>query len=146
MSLQAKKELVFRMKWQYEEANRKDKTAIINGVVAATGYHRKYAPAVLRKGDQPLRANRTPSRIYDEEVKEALATVWQASNQICSKRLAPFLPEFVETLERFGHLHICSRVRERLLALSPATIDRLLKEERAKVSVRSFCVALRAMA
>jgi uncharacterized protein YggL (DUF469 family) len=132
MSLQAKKELVFRMKWQYAEANRKDKTTIIDGVVAATGYHRKYATAVLRQGDKPLQVKRTPSRIYNEEVKEALVKVWQASNQICSKRLAPFLPEFVATLERFGHLQISSRVRELLLALSPATIDRLLKEEREK--------------
>lgn len=132
MSMQAKKELVHRMRWQYLEANRKGKTEIIDAVIAATGYHRKYAVAALRKPPKRLQPMRQPSKVYDEEMKQALVMIWNAANQICSKRLTPFLPEFIETLERFGHLNISSEVKEKLLAVSPATIDRLLKQERAR--------------
>jgi len=130
MSMQAKKELVHRMRWQYLEANRKGKTEIIDAVIAATGYHRKYGVAVLRKSPTRLKAVRKPLRTYDEEMKAALVMIWKAANCICSKRLAPFLPEFVEILERFGHLKISSEVKAKLFAVSPATIDRLLVEER----------------
>jgi hypothetical protein len=130
MSMQAKKELVHRMRWQYLEANRKGKTEIIDAVIAATGYHRKYVVSVLRQSPARLKAVRKPLRTYDEEMKAALVMIWKAANYICSKRLAPFLPEFVEILERFGHLNISSEVKAKLFAVSPATIDRLLAEER----------------
>jgi hypothetical protein len=57
-------------------------------------------------------------------------SVWNAANRICSKRLIPFLPEFLAALERFGHLAVPANVREQLLAISPATADRLLYKDR----------------
>lgn len=134
MSLKSKKELLFRMQSRYLEADRKQKSEIIDGFVAATGYHRKYAASVLSNPNsvsaQRTKTNR--SRKYDEEVALALISVWNAANQICSKRLKPFLPEFIATLERFGHLSLPAEVRTKLLGLSTATMDRLLKVERTK--------------
>src|SRR4030095_12619720 len=49
------------------------------------------------------------------------------ANGICAKRLVPFLPELVPTLERHGHLVVTDEVRAQLLELSPATVDRLLR-------------------
>lgn len=134
MSLQAKKELLFRMRSRYQNADRKEKTEILNGFIAATGYHRKYAASVLAKNFKPEgpAARRRQPKIYDDAVKHALVLIWNAANQICSKRLAPFLPEFVETLERFGHLSLPADVRRKLMQMSPASIDRLLKHEREK--------------
>jgi hypothetical protein len=132
MSLHAKQELIYRLRWQYAEADRKGKADIIDGVIAATGYHRKYAIAALRKPVQRLRVMRTPKRMYGEDVRQALIHVWNVANQICSKRLAAFIPEFLEVLERFGHLDVSSETREKLVSMSPATIDRLLKSERSK--------------
>jgi hypothetical protein len=55
---------------------------------------------------------------------------WSAANGICGKRLVPFLPELVATLERHGHLAVEPEVRRLLLAVSPATADRLLRPAR----------------
>ena len=63
-------------------------------------------------------------------VRLALVAVWKAANRICARRLMPFLPDFVAALERFGHLSLNEEVREHLLAMSPATADRLLYHER----------------
>jgi transposase InsO family protein len=52
--------------------------------------------------------------------------VWEASDYLCSKRLAPFLPEFIETLERHKEVTLSADHRRALLRISPATIDRLL--------------------
>lgn len=48
------------------------------------------------------------------------------------------MPEWVESLERHGELiegknDYSARVREELLAMSPATIDRYLRQEREKL-------------
>ncbi len=75
-------------------------------------------------------------RIYDEAVREAVILVGEASDRICDKRLKAALPHLVESMERHGHLDLDPEVRERLLAASAATLDRLLKPVRATVASR----------
>ena len=80
------------------------------------------------KSSSRIRQGRPP--IYDEAVKKALITTWNVVNQICAKRLVPFLPELVSVLERHGHLSLPTDVKTRLLSISISTADRLIKGER----------------
>ena len=57
--------------------------------------------------------------------------VWEASDRICGKRRKAALPNFVDSMERHGHLSLDPVVRERLLSASAATLDRLLRPIRA---------------
>ena len=57
---------------------------------------------------------------------EALVPLWEASDRLCGKRLQALLPLLVASLESHGHLSLEPAVRESLLAMSSATIDRLL--------------------
>ena len=75
-------------------------------------------------------------RIYDEAVREAVIVAWKASDRLCGKRLKAVLPHLVESMERHGHLDLDLEVRERLLAASAATLDRLLKPIRATMDGR----------
>ena len=50
----------------------------------------------------------------------------------------PFLPELLENLERHGHLTLTEEVRAQLLALSPATADRLLRPLRERDGPRGI--------
>lgn len=131
MSLTSCRELLERLVPRYRISTWKEKGRILDEFVSGSGYHRKHAVELLNHGI-PKRASkkRMPPRRYDEGVRLALVTVWKAANRICSRRLMPFLPEFVAALERFGHLSLIGEVRERLLAMSPATADRLLYHER----------------
>jgi len=81
-----------------------------------------------------LSKNRPASQHYDEQVWQALISVWDAANQICSKRLVPFLPQLVTAIERHGHPRAPVGVRARLLSISPATVDRSLAGARARKS------------
>src|SRR5262249_23843794 len=65
-------------------------------------------------------------RTYDEAVRQALIVLWEAADRICGKRLKAVLPGLVAALERHGHLDLDPGVRQRVLAVSAATIDRLL--------------------
>ena len=51
-------------------------------------------------------------------------------------RLAPFLSEIIPVLERWGEIKLNLKVREKLFKISPATIDRLLTEERKKYRIK----------
>jgi len=133
MSPTSKRELLVALRPRYTLGNRSAKERVLDELVAATGYHRKYAIQVLNH-PRPRRARprRIGSAKYTGAVVAALEQVWRAANCICSKRLVPALPAFVEALERHGELQLDAETRAQLLALSPATADRLLKRTRAK--------------
>jgi len=127
MSFRAKRELLVQVAPRYCAARHGQRSAILDEFVAVTGYERKYAIRLLLGPIQPPEPIRRPRAAhYGVEVQEALASAWTAANGICGKRLVPFLPELVPTLERHGHLELTDGVREQLLMLSPATADRLL--------------------
>jgi len=133
MSLNARKEFLASIKQKYHDANWTDKGKILDGIIAETGYERKYTIQLLNKTHLNIspKKRQTPHN-YDEQVRQALLSVWYADNQICSKRLVPFLPHLIEALERHGHLRLPTDVRARLLTISPSTVDRMLKPEREK--------------
>ena len=129
MSYRARRELLVRVAPRYHEASGAQKSRILDEFAATTGYARKYAIRLLHGpvcSPAPIQRARTPR--YGPAVREALMVAWSAANGICAKRLVPFLPELIATLERHGHLHLEEEVRALLLTLSPATADRLLRQ------------------
>ncbi len=134
MGLAARKELVKSVRQKYCAADWNTKRIILEGFIAATDYDRKYATHLLCRpeSDTKPRQRRSP-RQYDDQVRQALITVWNVANQICSKRLVPFLPDLVDAMERHGHLRLPADVRMQLLSVSAATVDRLLSPERAQI-------------
>jgi hypothetical protein len=128
MSFQARRELLFRVAPRYRESSRSEKTVILQEFAAATGYARKYAIRLLGAPEPPSAVIRRPRpRRYSEEAQAALRLAWQAANCVCAKRLIPFLPQLVQSLERHGHLNIDEVTRTELLAMSAATADRILR-------------------
>ena len=136
MSMQGRQEILVNIQSKYKSADWKMKNQLLDGFIAATGYDRKYAIKLLnseikKKNEEQKKRGKCP--YYNEAVIQVLEMIWHASNQICSKRLVPFLPEFVSSLERHGHLRMNEEIRSRVLSVSPATFDRLLRKERTKV-------------
>jgi integrase-like protein len=128
MSFRGKRELLVQVAPRYSSARHGQRSVILDEFVAVTGYERKYAIRLLLGPIRPPAPIRRPRAAhYGPAVQEALSVVWSAANGICAKRMVPFLPELIPTLERHGHLVVTDEVRAQLLALSPATVDRLLR-------------------
>jgi hypothetical protein len=126
-------ELIMAVRERYGSAGLAEKGRILDEFAAVTGYHRKHAMRVLRDARPRWRWRSRPERrIYDEAVRQALIVVWEASDRICGKRLKPLVPVLVEAMERHGHMQLAPEVRDGLLAMSAATIDRSLREVRAR--------------
>ncbi len=100
------------------------KILILDELCKVTGWHRKHAVRALadRPVARPDAAGQRTST-YDAAVKDALTALWEASDRICGKRLSPTL---LPALERHGRLKLRAADRVLVLAISAATIDRLL--------------------
>ena len=126
----AKQELLATIRDRYRASSKREKSRILDAFIAVTGHHRKHGIRLLgQSGDdgeqQP--AAKKGRRIYDESVRQAVIVAWEAADRICGKRLKAALPHLVESMERHGHLDLDPGVRQRLLAASAATLDRLLQ-------------------
>jgi len=133
MSKKSSRELVESFREGYQVGSSVDKTRILDTLVESTGYVRKYLLRILHGKVPKLQDKRRRTAKYSEEFRAALVIVWEASGYICGKRLVPFIPDFILMLEMHGHLKVTARVREQLLTVSAATVDRLLRLERKRV-------------
>jgi hypothetical protein len=135
MGYRAKRELLVQIAPRYREASSALKEVILDEFVAATGYARKYAIRLLNHPvDLKLAIERPRPPRYGLEVQQALHLTWTTANHICAKRLVPFLPTLVESLERHGHLQLSEESRNLLLSMSAATADRMLRPYRGIAS------------
>ena len=126
-----RREVVAAIWERYGAATRSEKSRILDELVAVAGYHRKHAIRVLRRREAAVTFDQAArGRVYGEADRETLIALWEASDRICSKRLKPLIPVLLPALERHGRIRVDDEARRRLLAVSPATMDRLLSEVR----------------
>jgi hypothetical protein len=118
---------------RYVHASRREKGQLLDEFCAITGYTRKHALVLLSHPPAELRASnhrgRPPS--YGPDEVALLRVCWAALDGICSKRLAPFLPELLDRL-RYWHAlhHVSAETIKRVVHMSPSTIDRALASSR----------------
>ncbi len=131
MSQRSKREMIEAIRPRYLKANKARKMQILDELIAITGYHRKYAIRVLNHDPKPKGLKRSGRRKkYQGEAIQVLEQIWEIYGRICSKRLQPFLAEGIAILERCHELRLAPEVKQLLLEMSRATIDRCLKQAR----------------
>jgi len=149
LTMQQRQAVVAKAAGRYQRSGKQEKGLILTELVELTEYSRVYARRVLRQhgkrikqgrqsllADVRVRSSRSRSPYYDQQVKATLIKIWRVLDYICGKRLQPALPELLEVLERHNELHCDRLTKEKLLRISAATIDRLLRSERRKYELR----------
>ncbi len=104
LSLQVRRQAVEQIAPRYRQASFAQKILLLDAVVAATGYARKYAITLLNQAAERTHTIQQPSPLSHSrtEVLHALFFAWNVANWICAKRLIPFLPTLIDALERHG--------------------------------------------
>ncbi len=140
MSQNSKKEYLKKMRWRYaQRSGKRGKSVLIDEFCEVTGYERKYAIKLLgcrrrRPGAKPRKVGRKPT--YGRQVAVKLKEIWLLAEQPCGKRLAPILPLWLRSYEK-QRGSLSRTLREKLLRISPAQIDRLLEPCRAEFPGRT---------
>jgi hypothetical protein len=137
MTHAARAELANAIRSRYGAATGNAKRRILDEFIAASGYHEKSAIRVLN-GARTAKERQTRKRpsLYDEASRAALIVLWEASDRVCGKRLKALVPILLAAMERNGHLKLNGDIRAKILAMSAATIDRLLRTPRNATRAR----------
>lgn len=135
MSPRVKKEYFEAIHKRYKHAIKKYKTQILDEFCQVCGYNRKYAIFKLSnyKVKKPKKKPGRPSNFNQPQIIKHLRKIWLAANLPCSKRLKSILPYWLPFLPELS-----DEIRNKLLKISAATIDRLLKPSRIKYKYRGL--------
>ena len=136
--MRARREVVLAVAKRYQSAERSAKGRILDELCATTGWHRKHAVRALRQhqtvSEEDAGAPRERKRRYGATIKDALTALWEASDRVCGKRLKVMIPTLLPALERNDRLKLGTADRDRVLAISAASIDRQLGEVKLAAS------------
>ncbi|WP_043472601.1 DDE-type integrase/transposase/recombinase [Paeniglutamicibacter gangotriensis] len=144
--MSARREITKKEATAYSRASKKARGVILDRLQAEIGWSRANARrqlnnALKRRGPASAVKHKPRSPSYGYDTLKVLQRVWLIADRPCGKYLAAAMASTLDNMEshagrgsfgpvrgRYGPL-----VREQLLAISPATIDRLLKPYKAQL-------------
>ena len=138
MSRKTRDEYLEKMRERYARWRGKQaRSQLLTEFCEVTGHERKYATKLLGRRRRPALGQAVRGRPprYGAKEHKVLKAIWKACEQPCGKRLQAALGEWLPAYERReGPLD--PAVREKVLSISPAQIDRLLAPDKAARSTR----------
>lgn len=143
LSMHERQAITKEMARRYVRAGKRERGLMLDELCALAGYNRSYAARLLRSRARaparaPARRRRGRRPVYGPELVAPLTKVWAVLGGICGKRLAAVMERTVAALERHGELELTGEAREQLLAMSAATIDRLLAAKRRRLRLKGM--------
>jgi hypothetical protein len=133
MDMHSREQYLASVRQEYRSAkSRKQKTRLLNEARKRTKLNRK---VLIRKLAHPPTAA-TPRRrsrrksVYDSAVVTTLIAIWEIFDFACGQRLQPVLKVELARLRQLGEVKCSDEVADKLGAISPKTIDRLLVPEK----------------
>ncbi len=152
LTMNEKRKVIKKFSYKYGKESKKGKGRVLDMVVEVTGYNRVYAAYLLRAYSRVMHirgvesvyrvivgegvSKRGRKKVYGEDVCKALIFIWKVSGYMCGKRLAGCIRDYIDALERHGEVEFQEDVKGKLLRISPATIDRILKPERRRLKTK----------
>jgi hypothetical protein len=134
MSTTSKYEYLAAIRDRYHNASKADKTIILDEFCRVCGYHRKYAIRRLKANNRADRSHQLSQRgrkkSYDHPLLlDVLRDLWVATNLLCSMRLKAIIPLWLPYYEM---RLLSDELRQQLLSISAASMDRLMAPLRAR--------------
>ena len=138
--------LELRMKYletiyqRYRKASKQSKGKILDELCHVCGYNRKYAiwklsqMPLVNRSKAPVKRHR--SKAYGHQVLKIVEEVWESANYPWSLRLKEIVRLWLPWIkERF---QITPQMEEKLLSISPSTIDRHLRNKKRRLKGRLY--------
>jgi len=135
-----KRQYLESIRERYHSSSKVEKRVILDEFCAVCQYHRKHAIRLINKKTRLHHASKSirrgPKKIYtDPLLHDVLRELWVVTNLPCSKRLKAIIPLWLPHYDTF---EIPDEIRDKLLKISPSTIDRIMAPSRAKYIKRGL--------
>src|SRR3989344_3566058 len=121
---------------QYRQGSKKQKTEILVKLVELTGYSRKHLMDLLKKKPGRVKRIKRHRESSYTSILKPLRFIWACSNYACGQRLQPVIGQYLSALKRHRELVVTVEEKELLMVISSATINRLLKHDRKKLTLK----------
>jgi hypothetical protein len=141
MDLKSRKAYMDAIFERYRKAAKESKTRILNELCEVSGYNRKYAISKINhwrasQGEPAPRQRRRRQKTYPAEVMKIVEKVWARADYPWSVRLKEILRLWLPWIrERFDPT---AAQEKKLLAVSPSTIDRSLRDKKRRLRRRIY--------
>ena len=143
MTHEVKSAVTEKMKKRYQKADKKVKSQLLDELCELCDYHRKHAIRLLngrsQKSKHPPRRRGAPKQYDHPQILQTLKYIYSKLNLPCSRRLKAALPNWLPYYEQYTHNILSKEVKEKLINISPASIDRLLKSHRRPAEKLGLC-------
>ncbi len=149
LTMHERKAITNELAERYQRSTKTVRGQILKEFIQLTGYSHCYGSHILHNwgkhhvrmingkrveivlGIKQRKQRRTKPRRYDGAIILILKRIWVISDGLCGKRLRAFIDTALPVLERWHEIVLPDdETRAKLLAISPATIDRLLAPTR----------------
>lgn len=151
LTMKEKQKVAEVLSRKYQKAGKKEKGNILNEFIGLSGYNRSYASYVLSNWGNKVRVGKTlfvlgrrrkkrispRKKFYGADLMKPLKKIWGISGMICGKLLKKFIKDNLDLLVGFNEMKVDKVQREKLLSMSPATIDRMLSEEKKRRQLKA---------
>jgi len=142
ISMKSRQEVIQRYCARYKKSSKKEKGRILDYVCSATGLSRDRAKKLLcgriKKAEAPKLKKRGRKIKYGDSFRAALEKIWALMDFACGRRIAAGMKDMLDALLRFGEIDFDQNTLEKLLEISHATIDRLLKHEKNRMKFKGI--------
>jgi hypothetical protein len=147
MVMNSKRDYLNAIWVRYLKADKNTKSLILDEFCLNCGHHRKHALRLLSKKAHLKRhiprQKSGPKPFYQNpDLLKILKRIWFATDQMCSKKLRAALPLWLPFYEQ-EYQNIPASVKSKLLAMSPSSIDRLLKPLRFRYKAKGLSATQR---
>ena len=138
MSQKTRDEYLGKMRERYGRmTGRQARSKLLDEFCEVTGHERKYATKLLggKRRKRPAQTRRGRPATYGEAEKTVIKAIWKACEQPCGKRLKTALKDWLASYEKREGV-LSGEVRRKVLAISPAQLDRLLASEKVSQAAK----------
>ena len=131
MDVRARKQYLESLIGRYLKSRKLHKGLVLDEICRNTGQNRKY---VIRKlSDLAAGRTRLPKKrrpYYGRDVVRGLELLWTIFDFPCGQRLRPLIETELTRLRNLGEISLSDTTAAKLSAISPSTIDRLLRPKK----------------
>jgi len=130
MTLNERRKYLLRMRLRYVQADRGERSRLLDEMVQVTELHRKSLIRLMQAELVRTPRHRQRGRSYGPAVDDAIRVIAETLDYICAERLTPSLVPTAQLLIAHGELTLAEAVLTQLGQISVRTVKRILRRIR----------------